>query len=706
MADAHQTTGGTILAAIGGFVIMAVVGAFNRAPRNLRHLQPPPVRATADALVPHPALARQAAQAERLAQLRGDGSDVGFPSPSSAPAAPAPTESFSLTTDPAADEALFYVRRLEVLLSLDNLLQADKADVPRIALSQRRNLAAAAEAVRTANLDPAVLAMYDEAAGLLDCLADCLIDLGLLASDYNATATAQARSATLRATESAATTGGEFLASGADPWTAGGAALVQAAVVSFDHSAQAEKLKARRTADVQRRVDEMTIDAASRLDRIRTIAVELAARRGWSRAEVGFLDHDPRPGRAAAALGSGDYIAMNAVLEELLRSRPRDPFLHYGCAQMHLRRGVDLLAISDSQTAAAFERAGELYLSAAELLPAGRAHDPLRVQCLIAYAECLNQSVYCRRRPRSLGVAVCEAALALDPEDASGEIRRTYADALARAGRPTEAVQSFERLLPTLGRGAESVYALAYLRSLAGDADGSLAALREARSLGLTDVRRIRRDLDLKTLQATRGQEFRELVRPKWTWKIEFGVWQNDVLVENDSDFDFTHVLLEVVWTPQQGPARTELLWADRIAAGTTHRFEAALDGCVSTRMNNAATTARLVCWESLASVFSLAPGDFNGAAARATRLVRGVNSSASGPAIVKLQPASSGGWRIFVSGLGVAATLDASDSDVARGWAGQADAKVYFDADRIYGWIIDRAAGDVIAVSTTPIAK
>ncbi|HEY1066738.1 MAG TPA: hypothetical protein VGE52_11535, partial [Pirellulales bacterium] len=643
MADGTQTSGwGAILTALAGLAVMGVVGAFKGTQRHLHFT--PSGRATGS--LPHfapnlvPGLARQSALPQRLADSADSQATLDLPPTISSPSAtPAPPEAFSLALAADADEALFYVRYLEVLLASEALVQADKSDMPEIAYAMRRNLAQTAEAVHAAALDPAVAEMYAEGEALLKSILDGLMDLGLLERNYEIAAAAQSQATAVRATESAATTGGGLLLGGADPWTAGGAAVVQAALVGLEHSAQADRLEARREAEVRRRVDELALDVARRRSRFQTAAEELAERRGWTRVEVGFLEREPRATRLEAAQAAGDFVAVDALLDELIRSRPRDPFLLCGCGRTRIAQAEALAESQNPRCADEYDRAAADFRRAAERAPAGRRHDPFRVACLSAFAHSLNLASYHRRVPRSLAVAVCDAALALDPADASGELRGLRAEALARAGRAVEGAAAFEELIPVLGRRGDVLYTAACLRSLAGDPDGALAALREARRLGVRDVRGIRRDFDLDAVRAAHPQEFAELVLPKWEWRIEYGVLQNDVVVVNASDFDFTGVLLEVSVASKSGPTQRELLWVDRLAAGATHRFSAALDGRLESQTRAAATQARLFCWESPPARATPDLDEFDGdEPAWATRLDGGWNSAESGRAFLKVQ--------------------------------------------------------------------
>ena len=124
------------------------------------------------------------------------------------------------------------------------------------------------------------------------------------------------------------------------------------------------------------------------------------------------------------------------------------------------------------------------------------------------------------------------------------------------------------------------------------EVDDSLEALQEAFELGWYDVAHANNDPDLDNLRAQRPKEYAALTEVKWAWRINYGVFNDDIILTNNSAFALTDVELQV--NIQNGQQQ----WAPKceieyLPPGATYTWE----NIVSVPNNsNTKTTATLVC--------------------------------------------------------------------------------------------------------------
>jgi hypothetical protein len=70
--------------------------------------------------------------------------------------------------------------------------------------------------------------------------------------------------------------------------------------------------------------------------------------------------------------------------------------------------------------------------------------------------------------------------------------------------------------------------------------------MERAFQYGFTDIKVIRDDPDLSILRSRRSADFQDLTTVRATWNVKFGAMMDDVIIQNNSRFDLTHVKLVV----------------------------------------------------------------------------------------------------------------------------------------------------------------
>ncbi len=146
--------------------------------------------------------------------------------------------------------------------------------------------------------------------------------------------------------------------------------------------------------------------------------------------------------------------------------------------------------------------------------------------------------------------------------------------ALASVGRYADALKLVAEIAKLKGDDANFCYGYACLLSIEGKVDEALAFLeRSIKYCGNNDISHAKSDPDLATLRAQRATAFAELTTVKFEWRIDWGIFSDDICLVNKSPFALTGVNFAVQVTSTDSADWTARFNTNRIAAGETYRW-------------------------------------------------------------------------------------------------------------------------------------
>ena len=158
-------------------------------------------------------------------------------------------------------------------------------------------------------------------------------------------------------------------------------------------------------------------------------------------------------------------------------------------------------------------------------------------------------------------------------QDFSGVIRERKVWDLFKSGDLTEAINEARPLVSLRQGNAQFSYNMACLLIDAGDTENSLAWLKQAvGTLGYNNIQGIKTDPDLATVREKKANEIAELTAVRCRWKIDFGVFNDDMIVTNDSPFPLTHVAVGGTVTPNN-KSWPNMLTVEAIAPGKSYTW-------------------------------------------------------------------------------------------------------------------------------------
>ena len=140
---------------------------------------------------------------------------------------------------------------------------------------------------------------------------------------------------------------------------------------------------------------------------------------------------------------------------------------------------------------------------------------------------------------------------------------------------------------------------MAELHSLLHKPDDSLSWLTTLVSdFGYNDTNTLYANPDLEALRSARPEAFNALLRVSYSWKIDFGFLNDDILLTNNSRFPIARVYFQPHIT--SGAHKWDLdLQANRIEAGETYKWVDALS-VPGSRIDSG--TAQLSCDQTRAA--------------------------------------------------------------------------------------------------------
>ena len=221
---------------------------------------------------------------------------------------------------------------------------------------------------------------------------------------------------------------------------------------------------------------------------------------------------------------------------------------------------------------------------AVRLVPEGQLYDEYRLYCLESAGRFLFRSVHVRESTKGLfrgvrnadashAAALYEACLKYSA-DPAGALRSYKAWMLAADNQMNDAIKLVAEVSKLCDGDANFAYWEARLLSATGNTDLAFDWLSYAvRKLGYSDITGTKTDPDLAKMRAARQKDFDDLVAVKWSWRVKFGVFNDDFVLTNNSAFAITNVRVQARLV--QGDRVWNLdLKTDRIAPGAEHLWE------------------------------------------------------------------------------------------------------------------------------------
>lgn len=562
----------------------------------------------------------------------------------------------------------------------------------------RHELERTREFAKTKGMDDRLVAMYSDTIQLVDHYGEMLIDFGAIDKEFYRKSVRQITNDSVDNFIEGFGVGGTLALAGVEPITATlviGGLMIKKALDGYQQQQQLDDEKA---LALERRVKQYLIERSRMLGRIEVQAGVLAEKFGWDAHEVGFdQDNEKESQQILAALKANDYHYLLERAETLKKARPRDPFVHASYGALLVMRaskiiGYDMDKIAEEARAAAVQE----YLRAVELIPAGRFHDDLRAEFLCKAAENASQMLYHSGQKNELPITLANTALKLRPRDPDGQIRSIKAFALARNGFYDDAITLFDKVGLVRGRDAEFHYNLARLLSMAGKVDESMTNLKTTWADGMREVRWMKKDRDLETLRARKPSDFAELIKPEWSWEIDYGFIWNDVIVRNKGNYPLQNVAVKAPWTGSDGTAYTEVYWTHVIKVGSKVTFEGALDDASERKEDSKKTTATIRS-DEIRSGRQIKTKDVTGRYTGTATLMKidGSNIKTSHQATLDVEDAGDGNLRLSFNVNNVLTCSFSSGSmlrdgvtlakEVIRGSVQRI--QVFFDETTAYGW-------------------
>lgn len=334
----------------------------------------------------------------------------------------------------------------------------------------------------------------------------------------------------------------------------GTVAAIGSAIISVHNeiksaNEQAAAVRERELAELKRFCEEA--DA-----RQRNTLFELIKERGWKDVEPPGEAQSRRIAAFQKAEATQNPDDQLRVLREALAANPRNFFLH--------------LAVEDALSAKTNRSSSELIESskrlahASRLVPDAAIYDDHRLVALQSSATLCAVA---------LGQETTAAGERWEPNATSKYAVTTLEDLCRRVSQDQLPVWNLLRayaylanrqlteadsLVPALRENESKLATLvpewagtvdclqAGIQSVKGDAESGLKFLSKAVAAGAPVTKGWWTDADYRGIRTAHPTEFAELLAVKAAWTIEFGVFNDDVIVQNNSGFDLTGVRVKL----------------------------------------------------------------------------------------------------------------------------------------------------------------
>ena len=475
------------------------------------------------------------------------------------------------------DEKLFLLRMLEDLQGQIPSASTN-AKATQTKLGQLRHFAKKVHMyVKQRKLDDSLATLFGNYVEVVDAYTDFLANIGRIERD----AVAQAERDAMETGFDAGLRGGSMAAMANNQGYSRGdtaaigifTAIISAVVDSYQKDQKLQAVKRQAVARASRDVQDKfsTFRAQAELT-----ATELTRKNGWNKGEAGF-DEEKENNELQRLVANRNWKAYWKIQHKRNERRPRDPFIKAFVAQ------------SSASFLKSKEKTGDMLdcakacVRSARFVPEGSLYDPYRLHFLRLAGNIANRASYIEIRGRGLrggtknatvayAVRVWDACLKYG-RDPTGEIREQRAWALGASGNIKDAVKQYTEVHHLRGKTLLYAYNYACLLSMSGETDRAFEWLAYAvKTLGWRDISHVKTDPDLAAMRKAKRKEFNDLVSVKYRWSIYFGLFNDDIIMYNDSAFTITNVVLSAkivqgskVWTPA--------LKVKSVAPGSSHKW-------------------------------------------------------------------------------------------------------------------------------------
>ena len=475
------------------------------------------------------------------------------------------------------DEKLFLLRMLDDLYQQIPSANAS-AQATQTKLGQLRHFAKKVHVyVEKRKLDDSLATLFGDYIGAVDAYSDFLANIGRIERD----AVAQAERDAMKTGFDAGFKGGSAAAIANNQGYSNGdsaaigilAAIISAVADSYQKDQQLQEVKREAVRRAARNVQDKLSTFQARAE---LTATELTRKNGWKKGEAGF-DEEQENKELQRLAANRNWKGCWKIQVKRADRRPRDPFIN-----AFLAWDPVLGYESKGETGDMLDCA-KACVRSARFVPEGSLYDPYRLHFLRLAGNIANRASYIEIRGRGLrggtknatvayAVRVWDACLKYG-RDPTGEIREQRAWALGASGNIKDAVKQYTEVHHLRGKTLLYAYNYACLLSMSGETDRAFEWLAYAvKTLGWRDISHVKTDPDLAAMRKAKRKEFNDLVSVKYRWSIYFGLFNDDIIMYNDSAFTITNVVLSAkivqgskVWTPA--------LKVKSVAPGSSHKW-------------------------------------------------------------------------------------------------------------------------------------
>jgi len=350
-------------------------------------------------------------------------------------------------------------------------------------------------------------------------------------------------------------------------------ALLSLAVSVTSYIDESSAMDAQRKAELNSALTRVTDDYLQKVwttdDASRARAQVLAKRYGWALDEV-RVESQADVKLALERSAAGDSSRVQALNQRAVQRQPRNPWAKLSS----IYEGVEAL---ENVSASQYLRASKDIWALRGLVPGGETYADDKHIIRVGAAEYAIMARFeeVKKGVSPLGstdtsrwsVEVLKETVRAAGNDDDGYLRMLLAGALLANNDVHESITLSNEILPKLKRDGDFMYLYACVCSRAGDFKHALGWLENAVATDGTDISWTWADPDLSALRRAEGLKFREIVKPKVTWEMSYGMFNDDVILTNKSPFALTSLKLNI--DLRQGDKRWQkTLTADRIEAG------------------------------------------------------------------------------------------------------------------------------------------
>jgi tetratricopeptide (TPR) repeat protein len=481
-----------------------------------------------------------------------------------------------ITPDAKVDERLFLLRLLETMYETWPTDVRDQNAFVAAAAEHRATAIRMREHCRREKLGADLEGCFNEYVQTLDAYTDFLANIGQIRKEAAEQAQKDGFNAGFNAGMSGA---GAYGAMQQGNYTSGEAAAVALIIGGIQYLVDSSDKTNKRDAAEKRLVEAAARNMYDRfissLENIQAAARKLTKANGWGRAEAGFELDFQAAAQVQQLIERNDIQGLLRVYDDASRSRPRDPFVR-------LARNAHRAEVDNKNPAALLRHARDC-LDAASLVPEGQIFDEFRTMCVYLSAELAYEArsveIMTGIKPAGsteasqFAVSCYDWILKNGPRDSTGKLGEDRAFCLMTDGQLDAALEQANKVAEQRKNDPVFSYNYACLMSRIYNTDRALEWLNAAIRQGYTDVLHIKADPDLENLRRREAKGFAEAVKITYTWAIDWGTFNDDIILTNTSKFPISGVVLDAVFVENGTRWTTRMKTNVIIRPGESYRW-------------------------------------------------------------------------------------------------------------------------------------